>query len=133
MAFVKFKLITLAAVHFSTAFLGIFLVIFPENACTIVEGFQKGVYFTESNRIWSAIIPAVILGYVLASGVSTDIKNCKRTNGSLNISDYIEPKSSLTNPLFKYLGSRPRLYIAYPTLLFVILYLGGGIIRCVAI
>ena len=109
------------------------IVIFSsENSCEIVEGFQKGVFYTDANRIWAAITFELILGCILVLGIYLDAKDSNIANGRLVVLDYIKAEPTISSFLFQYLNAKSRLYFVYPIFLFCVSFLGTGIFRCVS-
>jgi hypothetical protein len=128
---IEFNFLGLLFAYLFILIIGPIIVFFSENSCEVIEGFQKGVFYTDASRIWGAIILELIVGSILMAAFYDDVKNTDIVNGRLVVLDYIEVKSNLSSLLFQYLRAKPRFYYAYPIILFVVSYLGAGIFRCV--
>ena len=129
---IQFNLVGLLLAYLFILIIGPIIVFSSENSCEVIEGFEKGLFYTDASRIWGAIILELVVGSVLMAALYGDAKNTNIVNGRLIVLDYIKAKPNLSSILFQYLNAKSRLCFAYPIILFFVTYLGAGIFRCVS-
>ena len=128
----EFNLFGLLFAYLFIMIIGPIIIFSSENSRETIEGFEKGLFYTDASRNWEAIILELVVGSVLMAALNGDAKSTNIAGGRLFVLDYIKAKSNLSSFLFQYLNAKSRLYIAYPVILFFVSYLGSGIFRCVS-
>jgi hypothetical protein len=124
----EFKIANLAVVYLTAVFFAVFIAWITEGACGIVANFQKGVYHTPENKIWSIIIWISASMYVLVSGIYSDIRFSKIAGWKFHFLENTPSQSAVSLHIFNYIAVKKRIFLIYPILLSVNILAGLGLL-----